>query len=290
MIPNSDYETSQTQENRLLQTNNQSTGIVTGTGTGSNHKKRASNELLSINTVNLNNPNELNDMLFPLTSSNSNFIENENIETEAEISLANPDLSLKIDNETLFHQNLDSQLSPLAFHISHTTTTLICANGEFDRCERENIASYYCDSCEPALVICHECNEKIHNNPACQYHHRIPILEMSMKDFENAYRKSLVSQIEKYADDLDVVKEVIDDTIEDLKEPLKNTIKIIQTNFIQVNDSMQKREKTLIKKTHELYNKKLALLRRQKALIEIVVKNADKAIGTKMYTNELKCL
>ena len=240
----------------------------------SGKRQPSPNESL-IKTINVDSTNELNG--FAQISDSTDPVLTPNFDK----SVINPEF-VSVNNSDDTSSPLppppSSQLSN-TFYISPATTILICANGDFDRCEKENIATYYCDSCEPALVMCHECSDKIHNNPVCQHHNRIPIQNMLYKDFEAAYKKSIVSQIEKYADDLDGVKEVIDDTINNLKDPLDETIKNIETNFIQVNDSMRKREKTLVKKSHELYNKKIALLRRQKALIEIVVKNADKAIG-----------
>lgn len=241
------------------------------------HVDKKSNEI-SIYSVDVSKLQDLNSMLMPQHSDETSLNEPTDL---ARFQISNAYDSKENEEVSTIKSPPSTFLShaPPSTAISYANAILICANGEFDRCDKENIATYYCDSCEPALVMCDECNGKIHNNPACQHHNRIPIRNMAYKDFEAAYRKYLIAQIEKYADDLDDVNLGIDERICELKQPLENTVSTIHRHFIEVDDALQKREKNLVKASKELYNKKISLLRRQKALISIVVSNADRAIG-----------
>lgn len=158
---------------------------------------------------------------------------------------------------------------------SHLSNVILyCSHKD---CEPGKIATYYCNKC--AQPYCLVCDDVVHSSTEMWQHRRIEVKNISTQDFEAAYRRQLISQINECADSLDSVMEDINVRMMEVQMPLDEVQDTVKNHFALLRQAIDKREKALHEEVKQLVDKKVHILRRQKTLISIVLTHADRATG-----------
>lgn len=152
---------------------------------------------------------------------------------------------------------------------------LFCANS----CVYRNIAIQYCKQCE--WPLCSNCDNALHSHDYrdLRNHERIGISSMPSIDYESALRKQIIAQIEEVSDALDAVCSKINENLNDLKTSLPTKSKEVGEHFAELHQKLGLREAVLKTDLIAKANEKIESLQRQRAMISVVVKNADRTTG-----------
>lgn len=168
-------------------------------------------------------------------------------------------------------------MSVVSYESNNTNLTnviLYCAHKD---CEVGKIATYYCNKC--AQPYCLVCDDIVHTSSDTWQHRRTEVKNISTTDFESAYKRQLIAQINECADNLDAVLEDINVRMTEVQMPLDEVQDNVRNHFAELRKAIDKREKALQDEVKQLVAMKVHVLRRQKTLISIVLTHADRVTG-----------